>query len=59
MHPCSQVNHVMNRYNFIASGFRAYVGGMHNEMKGYKIAKRSYMAGLDNLQEQLNTKGEY
>ena len=59
MKPCSQVNHVMSKYDHIASGFRTYIQAIHNERKGYKVAKRSYLAGLHSLQEQLNVKGLY
>ena len=53
MRPCSQVNHVMSKYDHIASGDEA----IHDERKGYKVAKRSYLAGLHSLQDQLNAKG--
>ena len=57
MRPCSQVNHVMSKYDHIASGFRTYIQAIHDERKGYKVAKRSYLAGLHSLQDQLNVKG--
>ena len=58
MLPCSQVQHVMSKYEFITAGFHKYMQGIHDEMKGYKNAKRSYLAGIHSLQQQVNDKRE-